>query len=376
MTPERRSAHRERPAALSYLEFRPEGGGIVLNASDQGLAFHAATPVRQSSPILLCISPQPMQRIELTGEIAWMDATQKFGGLRFTGLTADTRQQVLQWLTQTTEPDSADKAFPALSCALGEEADARSHAQTGTPDPSSPLPGSHNVTPTRADAKVVAVRGFSGAATRVLMQEPSSQERDSPTPRSPLLRSLATGFVIFVFASMVFLILQNFRSEIGSSLIRIGKTLKDNGDSQPGTSLSKPASHSNSNAGNAPVVPPSPPQTSPAETSDRSDTFASTQTSPEASRSTDSSRVESPNTRQHFADAHSRGGRSALARRLWSAVGAGDTSAEVALAQLYLTGDGVPRSCEQARVLLKAASKNGNMEAQRQLRKLTGRDCR
>jgi TPR repeat protein len=55
---------------------------------------------------------------------------------------------------------------------------------------------------------------------------------------------------------------------------------------------------------------------------------------------------------------------------------AGDRSAEVPLAQLYLTGDGVPRSCDQARILLRAASKNGNIEALRQLQQLKKSGCR
>jgi TPR repeat protein len=57
-------------------------------------------------------------------------------------------------------------------------------------------------------------------------------------------------------------------------------------------------------------------------------------------------------------------------------VEAGDSSAEVALAELYLKGDGVPRSCEQARVLLRAASKSGNIEALQQLRRLKKNTCR
>jgi TPR repeat protein len=44
---------------------------------------------------------------------------------------------------------------------------------------------------------------------------------------------------------------------------------------------------------------------------------------------------------------------------------------EVPLAELYLKGDGVPKNCEQAAVLLRAASKNGNVEALAKLKKLT-----
>jgi len=68
--------------------------------------------------------------------------------------------------------------------------------------------------------------------------------------------------------------------------------------------------------------------------------------------------------------------RSELAKQLWSAVGKGDASAEVALARLYITGDGVPRNCEQARVLLRAASRSGNTEAAQQLQQLKKSRCR
>jgi TPR repeat protein len=53
-----------------------------------------------------------------------------------------------------------------------------------------------------------------------------------------------------------------------------------------------------------------------------------------------------------------------------------DSSAEVDLARLYLRGEGVPRNCEQAKVLLRAAAKGGSGEARQQLKKLRARGCR
>jgi hypothetical protein len=66
----------------------------------------------------------------------------------------------------------------------------------------------------------------------------------------------------------------------------------------------------------------------------------------------------------------------AAARLLWSAVGRGNSTAEVVLAELYLRGDGVPRSCEQGRILLTAARKSGNPEAAEKLRELNVNGCR
>src|SRR5213075_1327300 len=78
-------------------------------------------------------------------------------------------------------------------------------------------------------------------------------------------------------------------------------------------------------------------------------------------------------TANHTSDtraAYSPQDRSAEAARLWSAVGAGDSSAELELARLYLKGEGVLRNCEQAKILLRAAAKGGNWEARQQLQKL------
>jgi hypothetical protein len=48
---------------------------------------------------------------------------------------------------------------------------------------------------------------------------------------------------------------------------------------------------------------------------------------------------------------------------LWKAVKRGNVSAEVALANLYLQGESVPQSCEQAHMLLQTASTKGSKAA-------------
>jgi len=53
----------------------------------------------------------------------------------------------------------------------------------------------------------------------------------------------------------------------------------------------------------------------------------------------------------------------ALAVQLWKATAKGDPTAPVQLADLYIKGDGVPRSCEQAVVLLKTAALKDNARA-------------
>jgi len=57
-------------------------------------------------------------------------------------------------------------------------------------------------------------------------------------------------------------------------------------------------------------------------------------------------------------------------RWLWRAVGKQNTHAEVLLAGLYARGEGVPQSCDQARLLLSAAAKKGAADAAQQLHQL------
>jgi len=377
---ERRRVHRTRPEELSYIQFEPEGGGIVLNASEEGLAFQAAAAVRQSSPIRLCVSPNPKQRIELRGEIAWMDETKKSGGLRLRELTADTRDQIRRWLTQASESGTPHEEFASPVPGVNEASAILSVACNKTAARLPPDAVFQDVALNRAQAAPISAPQFWGIPTTALLPETPSREMQASFFWSRLLRGVATSFLIFVFVLMPILFLQNFRPEIGNSLIRIGEKLKGKSDIQPDASASIPAQIPNP----SPPDPsrdtssvPTPSQAAPAkETPNPPDLTAAAPTNRGTADSADPSIVDRQHSRQHSADPHSTKGRSALAQQLWGAVGAGDSSAEVALAQLYLTGEGVPKNCEQARVLLRAASKNGNIEAQQQLRKLNKSACR
>jgi hypothetical protein len=64
------------------------------------------------------------------------------------------------------------------------------------------------------------------------------------------------------------------------------------------------------------------------------------------------------------------------AKWLWKAVGKQNSRALVMLSDLYLRGDGVSKSCDQARLLLMAATKKGAPEAAEKLRRLEFNGCR
>lgn len=63
------------------------------------------------------------------------------------------------------------------------------------------------------------------------------------------------------------------------------------------------------------------------------------------------------------------------AKWLWKAVGKQNTTATLLLADLYARGDGVPKSCNQARLLLVAATRKGSPEAAEKLRRLERNGC-
>jgi TPR repeat protein len=61
---------------------------------------------------------------------------------------------------------------------------------------------------------------------------------------------------------------------------------------------------------------------------------------------------------------------------LWKAVAKKNLTATLLLSDLYLRGDGVTKSCDQARLLLDAAARKGGTAAAERLRNLSAFGCR
>jgi len=66
---------------------------------------------------------------------------------------------------------------------------------------------------------------------------------------------------------------------------------------------------------------------------------------------------------------------SEAARYLWKAVAKENPTAIMLLSNLYLTGDGVPKSCDQAKLLLRAGARKNIAEAANKLRELQRTGC-
>jgi hypothetical protein len=65
----------------------------------------------------------------------------------------------------------------------------------------------------------------------------------------------------------------------------------------------------------------------------------------------------------------------AAIKLLWVSVEKGNTGAEIALAELFRTGKGVAKNCDQTRILLSAAARKGSAEARKRLEELWREGC-
>ena len=193
---ERRQSLRARIEPLAYISLEPDNGGIVLNVSEGGLCFHCTAPVQKAGTIHFWFSRQ-QHRIEGDAELAWMDLTQKRGGLRFTNLPPESRAQLRTWMNEPVVlPPSNQHPRPLLSSPPDFGTLTIQPEVTGLPS----VPAE----PTKA-ARV----GFGGFA-----------------------KGMATGIVASALVAGIFFI-HNYRREIGESLIHLGERLAPRSTTQP-----------------------------------------------------------------------------------------------------------------------------------------------
>ena len=375
MQTERRCVPRKRLGGISYLEFEAGRGGIVLDASEKGLGFRAADAVQHLGPsrIRIWISPRPEERIEITGNVVWTDSSTKTGGLRFIETGADSSDQIRTWLWQPGELEVSPQfqPFPSAARSAEKPPEVRRETRHDADLPRSPVTSRAK---TRVDeARPIGLGPIPGLPSLFTSNLPG-QSQDSQPSQEGIAYRLATGFLIGVLVVAVVVLFQMFRPEVGASLIHLGEKITGIGpqpqtSSPPPSSAPAPAHPSPSTEANPAVLQQEalgdsalPPDSS-RQVNSHSPDLAIPPTKEAADRSP---YRRSPNSAQD---------RSAEVTRLWSVVASGNSSAELDLAQLYLRGDGVPRNCEQARVLLRAAAKRGSVEARQQLKELRTRGC-
>lgn len=373
MAPERRGTERKTPAEPSYIQLGEDLGGIVCNVSEAGLAFQLAAPLHSVKTIRTCISPNPSNRIDVTGTLVWTDGTSRFGGLQFTEVGTVAGEQLRNWLAAISRPTIAAEESPfrpqqesvATAWFIG--------SNQGTLDRSVQTP-----------EQSMAASSQPGTASefRPVLSSPlpPCSTLSAPWLRSlPVTRTVAIVVACFLLAAAPMVLLHYFRTDVGRSLVRIGEKLQ--GSRAPG--VTRPPALPSGSVGAVNLSAPATRPTAPRESSSVSYTSKPPmepisargimQADERLPSTNPAARQAAPNSRRKRRGVS---GQNATAQAFWNAVGRGDVNAEVALAELYMNGDGVSRSCEQARVLLGAAAEKGNGDAARLLEHIRKVGCR
>ncbi|MFY9733047.1 MAG: PilZ domain-containing protein [Candidatus Acidiferrales bacterium] len=85
--------------ALNYIKLDEGNGGILLNVSEDGLAFTAAEPLSgEFVPRLRFQLADKTEWIEASGRIVWLNDSKKGAGVQFVQISDAHQQQIRQWI--------------------------------------------------------------------------------------------------------------------------------------------------------------------------------------------------------------------------------------------------------------------------------------
>src|SRR5258706_2002572 len=118
MNEQRRTSLRKAPERLTYINLQSGYAGIVRDISDGGLRFRVIDPLQESEQVHFWFVAN-FSRIGGTGNLIWMDETKKTGGLRFTELSEESREQIRSWLHESILPPGIGKDSTQDAAATG-----------------------------------------------------------------------------------------------------------------------------------------------------------------------------------------------------------------------------------------------------------------
>lgn len=369
MQQEKRHAVRKRMDQLLYAELGPNNGSIVVDLSEQGCGFQAIAPIHDRElHFILAIGGG--HEIQGTGRVTWLGKTKKAGGLRFINLSDDLQEQIRTWLN---DPRAVDVSTPPLiATAAASETGAESEVklrrkrlreearrQWQAAQQQHEGQQEHERQPGHESQQRHSNWELGDAGREFqprTLEAPSRGNGEAFTESAPRQASgLWRGVAAIVLGAAIGSLLVMYHREVGRALIWLGTALSE------GTEESQPTPGMKAGA-------------------------LWTQPVPDGGRVSAGKLTQAAQTNQSSSLSEQRGpsapvpatatdSYSAEVQALWRQVENGDTRAEVALADRYITGDGVPKSCGQAKVLLQAALKRGNPDAQRKLEGLRPAGC-
>jgi PilZ domain len=379
MDPNRRHQIRKVPEELAFLQVERDDGGTVLDVSEGGLRFETFAPVLQNGPVHLWFSLNLRDRIEAWGEVVWTNAAKKSGGLRFLRLSEEGRTRIREWMAEFPSP-RASGAKAARSSgpdgALGKMETSKWDAVAAFV--SKARPRQPTLLGGREDSGDSSLGVSIGQET---VQPPSGLvpvQKYLEAKRKQLIFGIVLGMCISATIAVAAFKVSNYLRQTRDA----EKFAREFGAAGPGAEIQAVAPAITTPAAPHPATgdifsPGKPNRGTPSDTPNSQKAAA---TLPQRSHPVESpvlvASVGSSTSRQPpSSEDGSQKQRSRTPAQLWASVQAGNSKAAVELAELYIQGEGVPRNCAQARVLLLVASEKRNAGAIKRLEELDKTGC-
>ncbi len=374
-----RTQERKPLSKFGFIQILGDDGGQILNISESGLCFATLAPIGHVKNVKFWCSLNLRDRVDAMGEIAWLDAETRAGGLRFLNLTERAVKHIRAYATGTSGKESCEKGrFFAAALSKRDSERAALNSEGRIPDVSA---GS-----TSRTESLPAFQLLEQASNKNVTIPASVESTDLISLQRHLTvcrRQLYLGVVIgaMLGSAVAIPIAGHFgnANRVDGSHASVATAAQENANSRTEAVQAAPATVNNPSSLNV-----SAPMNAQRTIATRSYAGSSESGAPKSisavtsspfSLANHNSGAVSPASQSRAGDAVVAKKSSATPQQLWSAVQAGDTNAAVLLADRYLRGDGVPPNCIQARVLLLAASEKKNPTAIKKLHELDQNGC-
>jgi len=359
---DRRGQERRFPRTLGFIQFDEDVAGKVLNVSEGGLGFETSSPMHCNGPTYFWFSLDLCDRIAAMAELVWTDDTKTTGGLKFIDLSEKASGRINDWITANSGAEKRE--VQPIPVGATRSSTSGEHSDRGLQTPAfevseEPKPG--------VDSGFAAQTAH--APFRTVRFVPL--ERHQSTVRRELIRGALLGALL---SSVVTMAAMKF------SLAHKQEAPPQRGSKQEaGINIQAQASMPGHLSTSYPTRSADPDKRKPLEPSsyppDIPQKSALMEQHAQPRKFSSWSQPGAVSAQVQSGVAKSSKKITTTPEQLWSAVQSGNTRAAVALADLYIRGDGVKANCDQARVLLLFASEKGNVEAIQKLQQMNRTEC-
>jgi TPR repeat protein len=408
---ERRRSTRVTPDPLLTISLPSGNHGIVLDVSREGVGFLASSPVEEAATIHFEIGPRSARGPGGSGQLVWKDDTGKRGGLRFAHVSEELRTLISQLLAlqQPQASKATQKKVPSVPPSLSKKSETNAESERrilGSDDVPDMPDFRTKVALESAAAYPVDTRGRNFYANAVTIGMASvvavaiwyglysSKDRREALNLYSRLKQPVSAFVSAQFnrlkngwtpqaPSGQSAQVSSFSQPVKAAVVvpadspspaearpSVGQaSLKTDPNPAPSPAILAPVAEKKDARPDVQLLstpgPRSPQASAPAITVQPKD----------ATQDRDSVQPQLAAAQKLLRDDSDASNAPKAAQLLWQAVEKGNSAAAIDLADLYLTGRGVEKSCSQALVLLTAAKNHKNALAESKLQSLDQYSC-